>query len=555
MDNEKNKEAEVVPEDVAQGEEKSYLGYNTEADEADDAGKGQPSKQKSVGQAVSDARVKAQKLFESKFSQVASNPSSRKFIIAGFIIMLGGLSYFVFTSTKSPEVVQKEAKEKEQNLVETKKEELIKTAAPAPVVPAVDVSKPTAPVALPEPPPIVNPQPPEPPPPPVPSTPVSPTFPVYPSNSGGSAAPIPIPGEVSASESSSTGLFQSGADSEEKRKQHELRRKASIMVVGGGGGGGQGGQGGQQGSQGGQQGGQGGQAGGGKESKSEAGKETDKTKETQKKGEYLGFGNGALETVNTRTSQATSISATFMGNLDCLIAEGKMIDAVLETAINTDIPGLLRAIVSRDVYAESGKNILVPKGSRLIGIYSVTSSSGGASGGVGAGASGGGGGGSGGSGNSTPQATRVAVIWQRLIRPDGVDMALNSPGTDDLGRAGVAGYVDNKFWLQMGSAFLTSYLIPTLAVRFTNLKNQAVSTTNSASTAGVTQTTTTGTVGSQQLQDSLNKFRDLSTQIVQNTFNTNPTITIDQGTTLKVFVNQDIIFPPQFVNNGLRVLK
>jgi type IV secretion system protein VirB10 len=108
-------------------------------------------------------------------------------------------------------------------------------------------------------------------------------------------------------------------------------------------------------------------------------------------------------------------------------------------------------------------------------------------------------------------------------------MALNSPGTDDLGRAGVAGYVDNKFWLQMGSAFLTSYLIPTLAVKFTNLKNQSVSTTNSASTAGVTQTTSTGTVGSQQLQDSLNKFRDLSTQIVQNTFNTNPTITIDQG--------------------------
>jgi len=59
--------------------------------------------------------------------------------------------------------------------------------------------------------------------------------------------------------------------------------------------------------------------------------------------------------------------ATRVGNLNYIVGEGKMIDAVLETAVNTDLKGKIRAIVSRDVYAESGNRVLVPKGSRLIG--------------------------------------------------------------------------------------------------------------------------------------------------------------------------------------------
>ena len=52
-----------------------------------------------------------------------------------------------------------------------------------------------------------------------------------------------------------------------------------------------------------------------------------------------------------------------------IIAQGAVIPAVLETAINSDLPGYVRAVVSRDVSSFDGKNVLVPRGSRLVGQY------------------------------------------------------------------------------------------------------------------------------------------------------------------------------------------
>ena len=78
-----------------------------------------------------------------------------------------------------------------------------------------------------------------------------------------------------------------------------------------------------------------------------------------------------------------------------------MIPAVLETAINTDVPGYVRAVVSQDVRSFDGTRVLVPRSSRLIGQYQ--------------------------SGLQAGQK-RAYVIWTRLIRPDGVSVALASPG-------------------------------------------------------------------------------------------------------------------------------
>ena len=102
---------------------------------------------------------------------------------------------------------------------------------------------------------------------------------------------------------------------------------------------------------------------------------------------------------------------------------------MLETAINTDLPGTLRAIVSRDVFAESGKEVMIPKGSRIIGTYNTGISRG---------------------------QRRVMIVWTRLIRPDGLDIEIGSPGVDSLGRAGVEGDVDNKYAEIFSAAILTS---------------------------------------------------------------------------------------------------
>jgi type IV secretion system protein VirB10 len=111
------------------------------------------------------------------------------------------------------------------------------------------------------------------------------------------------------------------------------------------------------------------------------------------------------------------------------VTQGTMIPAVLETAINTDVPGYVRAVVSQDVRSFDGTRVLVPRSSRLIGQYQ--------------------------SGLQQGQR-RAYVIWTRLIRPDGVSVALASPATGFDGSGGLPGKVDTHFFQRFGSAILLS---------------------------------------------------------------------------------------------------
>ncbi|BBC71950.1 type VI secretion protein [Altererythrobacter sp. B11] len=113
------------------------------------------------------------------------------------------------------------------------------------------------------------------------------------------------------------------------------------------------------------------------------------------------------------------------------VATGTMIPAVLETAINTDVPGYVRAVVSQDVRSFDGRRVLVPRSSRLIGQYQ--------------------------SGLQAGQK-RAYVIWTRLIRPDGVSVSLASPGTAFDGSGGLPGKVDSHFFQRFGSAMLLSVI-------------------------------------------------------------------------------------------------
>ena len=56
------------------------------------------------------------------------------------------------------------------------------------------------------------------------------------------------------------------------------------------------------------------------------------------------------------------------GDMHLILGRGKMLDAIIESAVNTDFGGEIRAIISRDVYSEWGRNILIPKGSRIFAL-------------------------------------------------------------------------------------------------------------------------------------------------------------------------------------------
>ena len=113
------------------------------------------------------------------------------------------------------------------------------------------------------------------------------------------------------------------------------------------------------------------------------------------------------------------------------VTQGTMIPAILETAINTDVPGFVRAVVSQDVRSFDGSRVLIPRSSRLVGQYQ--------------------------SGLQAGQR-RAYVIWQRVIRPDGVTVSIQSPATSFDGTTGLEGEVNSHFFSRFGSAMLLSVI-------------------------------------------------------------------------------------------------
>jgi type IV secretion system protein VirB10 len=187
-----------------------------------------------------------------------------------------------------------------------------------------------------------------------------------------------------------------------------------------------------------------------------------------------------------------------LGNLECLALQGKLIDAELETAINTDLPGQIRAVVSTPLYAEQGREPLVPPGSRLNGVYNSAIRKG---------------------------QVRVFAIWNRLIRPDGVEITLDSAVTDALGRAGLAGETDNHF----GQIFGMSALLSIIGA--------------GAGSAGVSDDARYNSANAyrQEIQQSFARTAD---RVLEPYANIPPTISVPQGERIKVFLNRDLDFCP-----------
>ena len=135
-------------------------------------------------------------------------------------------------------------------------------------------------------------------------------------------------------------------------------------------------------------------------------------------------GKGADSAADT---SGDAVNASLIHNRATVIPQGAIIAAVLETPLNSDRPGLARAIVAQDVRGFDGSRVLIPRGSRLIGAFKA---------------------------EAGPGKRRVLVTWERLIRPDGVAIRIGSPATDAIGGAGIAGSVNTHFAERFASAVL-----------------------------------------------------------------------------------------------------
>jgi type IV secretion system protein TrbI len=180
---------------------------------------------------------------------------------------------------------------------------------------------------------------------------------------------------------------------------------------------------------------------------------------------------------------------------------GTMISAALVTGLNSDLPGQVIAQVTEDVYdSVSGRYLLVPQGSRLLGRYDSSVAYG---------------------------QKRVLLIWTRLLMPDGTSIVLdNLPATDAAGYSGLEDEVDPHTWqLIKGVALAT-----VLGISSEMALNQ-----------GSTNRPSIIIAGGNSLDNSANQAGQ---RLVSKELAVQPTLTVRPGFPVRVIVNRDIVLKP-----------
>ena len=184
------------------------------------------------------------------------------------------------------------------------------------------------------------------------------------------------------------------------------------------------------------------------------------------------------------------------------VKAGTVIPAALITAIDSDLPGEVIAQVTEPVYDHiTGRTVLIPQGSRLIGQYDSQIAYG---------------------------QERALIAWNRIIMPNGRSINIGSmSGADLTGAAGLKDRVHGHFWQLARGVFLsTAISVGAAEVQDARARSSGDLVFNSAATGVAT--------GAQEV----------GSQITQRDLNRQPTITVRAGWPLRVLVNKDVILAP-----------
>lgn len=179
------------------------------------------------------------------------------------------------------------------------------------------------------------------------------------------------------------------------------------------------------------------------------------------------------------------------------LAEGTVIPCILINGINSDLPGMIIAQATQNIYDSlTHRNLLIPKGTRFSARYDSAVSFG---------------------------QTRLLVAYTSLTRPDGYYSTLPGfSGTDNLGHTGLSGYVNNHIASILGAGVLSSVMDIGLGIASDNIQD------------------TTAKAIANAFIDNAQKTSD---KYVEKATNRQPTITIPPGTPVTVLVNKNITLP------------
>ncbi len=209
----------------------------------------------------------------------------------------------------------------------------------------------------------------------------------------------------------------------------------------------------------------------------------------------LAFVNASVDRRTTSPDRIAAPASSYV------VQAGNVIPASLITGIRSDLPGQITAQVTENVYdSPTGRFLLVPQGTRLIGVYDSQVAFG---------------------------QSRVLLVWTRLIMPNGRSIVLErQPGADTAGYAGLEDEVDNHWGALFRAALLSTLL---------GVGSELGAGSDTGNNGDIIQALRRGS------SESLNQTGQ---KVVQRNLNIQPTLTIRPGFPVRVIVNRDLVLEP-----------
>jgi type IV secretion system protein VirB10 len=226
-----------------------------------------------------------------------------------------------------------------------------------------------------------------------------------------------------------------------------------------------------------------------------------------KPGGQAGGAEGELPTDNSNALAASLVATKMIGSKasvlphrNMLVTMGTVIPCVLETALDSTLPGFATCMVPRDVLSDDSTVVLMEKGTKIVGEFK---------------------------GGVRQGQHRVFILWTRAETPNGVIVSLGSPATDAVGRSGVDGVYDGHFWERFGGALMFSLVDDAANVAGASL---------GGSSGG------NGSINSSFYQPSVNAGQQAAAIALENSINIPPTIRKNQGEFVSIYVARDLDF-------------
>jgi type IV secretion system protein VirB10 len=192
-----------------------------------------------------------------------------------------------------------------------------------------------------------------------------------------------------------------------------------------------------------------------------------------------------------RPTIAAAAEAQELPTQRLLLPKGAFLDCTLETAIDSTLPGMTTCVLATDAFGADGSVVLLERGTKLVGETR---------------------------GQVQQGASRLYVLWTQARTPTGIIVPLDSPGTDELGRSGLAGQVNRHFWQRFGAAIMVTVIDGAVQAAVQSRANSGTVIVNPHGTT------------------------DVTTEVLKSTIAIPPTITKANGDRIQVFVARDLDF-------------